>query len=86
MLVREPYAIFLGKKACILQQTPPCLVSKFSVKNKLSNAVENCGIKGNGEYFWPVNIPMDASHFRGNIKLFHATTRPDRFLFVNNVR
>ena len=25
---------------------------------------------------------MDASHFRWNIKVFHATTRPDRFLFV----
>ena len=28
------------------------------------------GYKENREYFWPVNIPMD------------ATTRPDRFLFV----
>ena len=32
------------------------------------------GYKDNREYFWPVNIPMDASHFRGNIKIFHAAT------------
>ena len=28
------------------------------------------GYKENRKYFWPVNIPMDASHFRGNIKIF----------------
>ena len=31
----------LGRQTRILQQTPLCLVSKFSVRNKLSNAVEN---------------------------------------------
>ena len=28
------------------------------------------GYKNIREYFWPVNIPMDALHFRGNIKIF----------------
>ena len=26
------------------------------------------GYKHNGEYFWPVNVLMDASHFRGNMQ------------------
>lgn len=40
------------------------------------------GYKDHGKYFWPVNIPMDTSHFHGNIKIFHAITRPDWFLSV----
>ena len=50
--------LFLPRRSCSLLQSRPCLVSKFSAKNRLFQAVKTSGIYAKNESFWPAYTPV----------------------------
>ena len=77
MLIPESHVVFLGLKLTIGSKLRHVWYQNFQGKTSFIMLQRIVGYNDNRRYFGPVNISM-----AGNIKIFHATTRPDRFSFA----